>query len=117
MASSRRLQNSVPIKIIISQSHWPTQTVGERGPVLVMDREVVYSDMTAWCWFGRAPDFSERKMKDVMTNDGIAESMPIMLNGSCMGLWIRLRPHGLDHPKAGHLRHTMQHDVNVSSQG
>ena len=36
------------------------------GPVAI-DREVVYSDMTECRQFGRAPDFSDRKMKDVIT--------------------------------------------------
>jgi hypothetical protein len=36
------------------------------GPVAI-DREVVYSDMTDWRRFGRVHDFSERKMKDVIT--------------------------------------------------
>ena len=34
---------------------------------VAIDREVVYFDMTDWRGFGRAPDFFERKINDVIT--------------------------------------------------
>ena len=34
----------------------------QSGPVAV-DREVVYSDMTDWRRFGRAPDFSDGRLR------------------------------------------------------
>jgi len=63
------------------------------GPVAI-DREVVYSDMTDWRRFGRAPDFSERKMKDVITQRRDRR-------GCDERVWVcsvRLRLRELDHP-------------------
>jgi hypothetical protein len=49
--------------------------------------------MTDWRRIGRAPDLFERKLKDEILNEGIAEDA----EGFGYGC-IRLRPHGLDHP-------------------
>ena len=54
---------------------------------------VVCSDMADWRRFGRAPDFSGRKMKGV-----IAKTTGCPMKGSRRGLSIRLRPQRLDHP-------------------
>ena len=35
------------------------------GP-LAIDQEVVYSDMTDWSRFGKAPGFFERKIEDIV---------------------------------------------------
>ena len=52
------------------------------GPV-VIDREVVYSDMTDWRRFGRAPDFTA-KIKDVIAQ---RRDRRKCVKGSCMGLF------------------------------
>ena len=56
------------------------------GPVAI-DREVVYSDMTDWRRFGRAPDFSDGRLRTRSLNDGIAEDVEGFMYGS-----VRLRP-------------------------
>ena len=56
---------------------------------------VVCSDMADWRRFGRAPDFSGRKMKGVIAK---TTECPMTRKGSGMGLSIRLRPRRLDHP-------------------
>ena len=52
------------------------------GPV-AMDREVVYSGMTDWRRFGRAPDFTA-KIKDVIAQ---RRDRRKCVKGSCMGLF------------------------------
>ena len=48
---------------------------------------VVCSDMADWCRFGRALDFSGRKMKDVIAK---TTGCPMTRKGSRMGLsWLR----------------------------
>ena len=40
------------------------QTRWGAGPrPVVIDQEVVYSGMTDWCWFGRASDFSDERLR------------------------------------------------------
>ena len=56
---------------------------------------VVCSDMADWRRFGRAPDFSGRKMKGVIAK---TTGCPMTRKGSGMGLSIRPRPQRLDHP-------------------
>ena len=56
---------------------------------------VVCSDMADWRRFGRALDFSGRKMKGVIAK---TTGCSMMRKGSRMGLSIRLRPQRLDHP-------------------
>ena len=51
------------------------------GPVAI-DREVVYSDMTDWRRFVRAPDFSDGSLR----RDHSTTGSPWMWKGSCMGL-------------------------------
>ena len=55
----------------------------------------VCSDMADWRRFGRAPDFSGRKMKGVIAK---TTECPMTRKGSGRGLSIRLRPQRLDHP-------------------
>ena len=38
----------------LRQTRW-----GEGSSPVAIDREVVYSDMTDWHWFGRGPNFSD----------------------------------------------------------
>jgi hypothetical protein len=66
---------------------------GERGlsPVAT-ERESVYSDMTNWRWFGRAPDSSDGRSRTRSLNNGIAEDV----EGFGYG-YVLLQPHGLDH--------------------
>ena len=40
-----------------------------------IDREVVYSGMTDWRRFGRAPDFSQGRLRTWSLDDGIAENV------------------------------------------
>ena len=56
---------------------------------------VVCSDMADWRRFGRAPDFSGRKMKGVIAK---TTECPMTRKGSGMGLSNRPRPRRLDHP-------------------
>ena len=43
---------------------YPRQTRWGAGPdTVAIDREVVYSDMTDWRQFGRAPDFSDGRLQ------------------------------------------------------
>ena len=56
---------------------------------------VVCSDMADWRRFGRAPDFSGRKMKGVIAK---TTECPMTRKGSGMGLSNRPRPQRLDHP-------------------
>ena len=51
--------------------------------------------MADWRRFGRAPDFSGRKMKGVIAK---TTGCPMTRKGSGMGLSIRPRPQRLDHP-------------------
>jgi hypothetical protein len=53
------------------------------GPVAI-DREVLYSDMTDCRRFGRAPDFSEGRLR---TCDHTTTVSPRMWKGSCKGLF------------------------------
>ena len=50
---------------------------------MVIDREVVYSGMTDWRRFGRAPDFPA-KIKDVISQ---RRDRRKCVKGSCMGLF------------------------------
>ena len=41
-----------------------SQTLWGAGPgPVAIDREVVYSDMTDWRWFGRDTDFSDGRLR------------------------------------------------------
>ena len=59
------------------------ETSGGSSLSLVTPRGVVCSDMADWRRFGRAPDFSGRKMKGVMAK---TTGCPMTRKGSGMGL-------------------------------